>query len=394
MDIRRFFGLIALCVSVAACNAQQTPAATSPMAQKKAPVSATSRVEDKDEITCTGKGFAPQTERYYQCRAELIRNRAGKSQFGDKALEEQAESFETKAKESYKQQINTISSARKAWENEQSKRIVANEAKDHQACLAKGFTPGKPENPNTEAYYDCRAVQAAQRVSPPPAETGYDRKQLPQSVLEFYRQAEEAKQAFDTRDYQDHYTCLDKNLFPGEWANPNTAEYYRCRAALAENGLGKDVKALFLQDVAHAMKEQEGNRACTARHYAPGSQEYVSCRKAYASYKQCKANIASEVAKKAAEDQRTCGNQANLLYPSRLTQKRVIEATNVDVRGEEVRTYSVENARYTPKELEDLRKSTTSSCIQDKEATRLQYRLQLENRCEKIMDDAAMGVSR
>lgn len=360
--------------------------------------------EADDEAICKSKGFPlgemtdPRTEKHYQCRAELMRSRVSQNESvlnkltptqrsNYESWQQKGQNFETKAKEAHRQQVNARRSSRNKWEYEHAEKIRANETKDHKACKAKGFSPGKVENPNTEAYYDCRAVLAAKRVTPPPPETQYDSQQMPKVVLEFYRKAEESRHAFDTRDYQDHLSCLDKGLLPGAWEKPSTAEYYRCRASLAGGGLGTIVKSLFLEDVVHAQKAAEQHQVCTLRHYKPGSPEYKLCRQAYVGFKQCKSKINSKVAAKKSRNHRECTQKSALEYPSSFTRKTAQEVIKVSESGKRTKIKTIEPARFTTQELDKFRSSTTSLCMSDKETDIVQYRLQLEYQCEQIMDN-------
>lgn len=281
--------------------------------------------------------------------------------------------------------VVSVASAREQWEIEQAEKIEQEEASDHKACTKKGLSLGKMENPNTEAYYDCRAVLATKHASPPPPGTKYSAKQPPKAALKFYRRAEEAKHAFNERDYQDHYACLDQNLFPGPWEEPNTADYYRCRASLAENSLGKDIQALFLEDVARAKQSAEEHHACTLRGLQKGSQEYALCRKAYAAYQSCKEGINAKLSSKDGRDHSDCTQKAKLEYPTRLAKKNVQHITNISEDGEKTKIKSVEAGRFTPKELHAVRASSASMCMGSKAIDRKQYRLQLEYQCEQLM---------
>lgn len=411
MSIKRVLTGLIFLVVLTSCNVQNLSSAKPEPATKldallsaknkreKAPVALNTTSKAKDKTTCLAKADEA-SEAYYQCRAQLLRDRVAANDSILKKLtptqrdriaswEQQAQNFEAKAKETHQNQIETSVSSRETWEKEQAEVVGQAEAKDNRACTQKGFSQGKMENPDTEAYFDCRAVLAAKRVAPPPSDTGYNKNQLPKAVLAFYRKAEEAKQAFNARDYQDHYTCLDKGLFPGPLEESNTAAYYRCRADLAKTGLGKIVHELFLEDYARAKKEGEAHSACTLRHYQPSSPEYSMCRKAYTSYKLCKEGIRSQVATREARDRRDCSQNAQLQYPKRLSQSHISEYTRTNANDNEIRTKTVQPAKYSTIELERARSSATSICMHDKEIGRAQFRIQLEYQCGQIMDNIA-----
>ena len=355
-----------------------------------------------DHQACLKKGFRlsvmedPLTQKYYKCRAKFLKQKTTQSQsiFSKlspaqkqlrKMQEEELKHFEQKAEAAYKAQIRVRDQARASWEESETRKLDRYEEQDNNACQQKGYFRGKPENPLTEAYYDCRAVEAGKKITPPPPVTRYPPTQQPIAVQEFYRKADQSKEAFNARDYQDHYSCMDKGLFPGKFHNPKTSKYLDCRADLATTGLGHMVADLFKEDASSARKEAEEHSACSIRHYKKGRKTYKLCRNAYIEYKSCKQNIDPQMAQRKSRNRRDCVEKSLLEYPTYLSRSNTKVLVKVDDAGEEIRSTAIESAKYTTGERTKARSGATSICQNERQSDLEQFKLQLGYKCEQIM---------
>lgn len=275
--------------------------------------------------------------------------------------------------------------ARKEWEQKEAEKVKKHASQDHKTCAAKGYFIGKPEDPKTEAYHDCRAHLAEQRVSPPPPATGYTPDHLPKVVRAIRHQADLARHAFDGRDYQDHLSCMDKGFFPSKPYEPQTEKYYQCRADLARTGLGNVVADLFTEDAAKAHYAAKEYATCTSLGFAYGTGRYGACHQAYNQYLACKQQIPSQLQARHNRDNADCNQKARLEFPSKLAQSTTQTITPAGTNGKTSR--STTSARYTPAELDHARAGTAAICMNERETARDEYRLQREYACEKIMSN-------
>ena len=408
--------LLLLGTVLAGCNTatsttppnQTGPAITEKPLEKPATSPSTaSSIDLSDHQACLDKDGLPSrqedpaTEKYYRCRAKLLQEKiaAPKSVLdkispsqinASKKMAEAAKVFEEKADLAYKAQVQARNMARQQWEQEESDKVQRFSNQDHQECSQKGYFVGKPEDPRTESYYDCRSHLAELRMTPPPTSTHYPPDRMPNAVLKFHQQADQSRNAFNARDYQDHYTCMDKGLFPGKLYDPKTAEYYNCREALAHTGLGNVVAELFQEDAAKAKKESKEHAICMAKGFELGTQAYAICRKNYTASLVCKNNIPAQVQTLTSRDKRDCNEKALLEFPSSLSHSSIQVVTKVSSQGEETRSTTTVPAKYTTVGLSKTRQGITTICMNERESTRELYKQQLIASCEKIMSEPAI----
>ncbi len=272
--------------------------------------------------------------------------------------------------------------ARAAWEKAEAIKVAQNEEADDATCRNKGFKPDLWENPNTEAYYDCRITIAQKRISAPSPAAQYKPGRVPAVLVKFYKNADQARNAFNTRDYQDHYACMSKGLYPGPFEAPGTAAYLDCRAQLAEAALGPKVAAIFREDAAKARQVASGHNVCTMRGYKKNTAAYKTCRSNYDQSRTCLGNVNNKLAARETRDRQDCQTQAELDFPDHLTRAITKTENSTDVNGRTSRNTVTEPAPYTRAELEIARMKATKLCMNKNENERNYYRQQLEYECK------------
>lgn len=117
----------------------------------------TERFDRHDHQECVKAGFEPlawgnpNTEKYYNCRARFVEERASPPPITNK-----------------NDPVPTSRAAqffhRKAEEAQYAFRVI--DEQTHRDCTAKGGTPGDLEDPKTKMYYDCRAKLADEQMGP------------------------------------------------------------------------------------------------------------------------------------------------------------------------------------------------------------------------------------
>lgn len=272
--------------------------------------------------------------------------------------------------------------ARTAWEKAEAIKVQQYEEADDAACRAKGFKPDMWENPNTEAYYDCRITIAQKRISQASPIAQYKPGRVPAVLIAFYKNADKARNAFNTRDYQDHYACMSKGLYPGPFEAPGTASYLDCRAQLAEAALGPKVAGIFREDAMRARQEASGHNICTMRGYKKGTTPYKTCRNNYDQSRSCLKNVDSKLAAREDRDRQDCQTRAELDYPNHLANPVTRTTSETDVNGRTSRQTTTEPGAYTRAELEIARMKATKLCLNKTDNDRNYYRQQLEYECK------------
>lgn len=286
----------------------------------------------EDHNVCVKKGFFlgkqedPATENYYNCRAEiaishmikpvLLKGRlSAEEDEHNKLMEKVAKNFSEKALAARDYRLNGSEILLRQWEQQQSDDAKHFDAADHKHCIATGLEPSVWGSPDTEKYYLCRASVIERRALAKPFVAKNNEKKLPRAALFFYNKAREAAYAFSAVDNETHKTCLSKGIYPGDWEDPKTQQYYDCRAALAEANMGRKVTAIFRARASQAAEAAADNQPCINKGFQKGTASYQKCRKAILVYKQCLNEIGGKLSVQKRQDATDCFEDAKLRFP-------------------------------------------------------------------------------